>query len=176
MSRKSIIILALTLLSLFVVLFWVFTRNDDTQINQSEKQSEISSELDSEESEQFNDETENTNKNNDALKFSDNVSDGNKNEATPFITFMGVVDGNLEIGAYVAILEEGGVCKAIITEKDTNTVKTYENNAKAGASTTDCEVFSIPISDLGSGSFGVQINYTSEKYNESSTTSEIEIP
>ena len=81
------------------------------------------------------------------------------NELTGAITYVGVTNGYLRIRINVDQYVTGG-CNIILTRGGTQIYSDYANLITS-ASTSTCEGFDIPTSDLGTGITGIRITISS---------------
>ncbi len=104
-----------------------------------------------------------------------NSSDG-KNVVVPVVVYADVFGSNLEISAYVPLVESGGTCTATITSVASGKVTTSQGESTPGASTTDCILLTIPVSQLESGLQTVVVSYSSAATQGSSDATEVSVP
>jgi len=168
--KITIILLPAVVVILFL---WLITRTNNPSVNPPINTSPSSDTTTVEDAELSSDTIKTTNiENNDADLAEDSIT----NEVAPVIVYLQVVSDRLEIGSYIPVVDEGGRCTVVLTHLESKHISTYESASSPSASTTDCEAFSIPISQLDSGATSVVITYSSNNHSGSSLSSEVVIP
>jgi len=99
-----------------------------------------------------------------------------KQNVAPVIVYAGVFGSNLEISAYAPVVETGGSCTATVTNVASGKLVTKQGSATPSASTADCELLAVPISQLEPGKHNVTVSYTSDKSEGTSSATEVTIP
>lgn len=99
-----------------------------------------------------------------------------KQQITPIIVYAGVFGSNLEISAYAPVVESDGLCTAEITNQTSGKITTKNTASNPSASTTDCELFKIPTTELSTGTYSITVNYASADSAGQSQKTEVQIP
>ena len=101
------------------------------------------------------------------------TGDGKK-LVTPVISYVGQYDTLIEASAYIpGILENSGTCTLTVTQGATTVTKT--SKATADATTTRCETFSFPRSELNAaGTWSAKVSYDSTTSKGASANSSFE--
>lgn len=92
----------------------------------------------------------------------------------PLLTYAGVYNDQVEVGAYVpGIFEEGGICTLTLTKdgKSKSTTVTAVRNVNS----VDCPVMTVPRSELTAGTWRAVVGYKSVKHIGESSVKEIEV-
>ncbi|HUC89529.1 MAG TPA: hypothetical protein VMR45_01900 [Patescibacteria group bacterium] len=90
------------------------------------------------------------------------------------ITYAGIYQDKLEVGAYVSnVFEDGGTCKLIVKNNGTELTNTV--TAVKDVKTTACPVMTLDKSQLTSGTWSATVTYTSLTHSGTSSAREIKI-
>lgn len=105
----------------------------------------------------------------------ENTSEASKKPVTIGISFAGVVGDQLEIRAFSpTIISGSGTCIATISQQGSRSI-VEESPAFIDASSTICQPIYIPRSKLSSGSWNVEVTYSSPTHKGSSGPTKIEV-
>lgn len=93
------------------------------------------------------------------------------------LTRSGVSDGALEAGAGVdGIVEAGGAATCTVTASRGTVTRSASGAAHRSAQSMDCgDGLSIPVSQLSSGTWTVQVRYSSSRYVGTSDSQEVQV-
>jgi len=106
---------------------------------------------------------------------SESSSSTAKKPATVSVSFADIVDGNLEIRASTASAIEGtGECTATVSKPDSQSI-TKKVSAFIDASSTICNPIYISTSQLSTGTWNVNVTYSSPTYEGSSDSMQVEV-
>lgn len=84
-----------------------------------------------------------------------------KKEANVVLTNVGVQDGSVQASGFISnIVETDGTCSFVFTSPNGQVV-TKSTSTLQNPSSTACKTITFPASELSSGSWQVQINYSS---------------
>ena len=82
--------------------------------------------------------------------------------------------GAVEASGYASVVESDGVCTLTLTKS--SLTATARSTAYADASTTSCDLLTIPRSELGSGTWNATVDYGSSASLATSAPLTIEVP
>jgi len=97
--------------------------------------------------------------------------------ASPLVTFASwnAAESRLEVGGVVSgQLDPDGTCRLVVTRGSVTVQRT--STPQASASSVDCGQFSVPRSELSSGSWSVTIRYVVGNESVASDPQQIEVP
>lgn len=80
----------------------------------------------------------------------------------------------VEVGAYAAVVEEGGTCTLTLTRAGASATRT--NDALTDVSTVSCGGFLIPGSELSTGTWSAVVTYASPSFSGTSSPVEVSVP
>lgn len=80
----------------------------------------------------------------------------------------------VEVGAYAAVVEEGGTCTLTLTGAGASATRT--NDALTDVSTVSCGGFLIPGSELSTGTWSAVVTYASPSFSGTSSPVEVSVP
>lgn len=80
----------------------------------------------------------------------------------------------VEVGAYAAVVEDGGTCTLTLTRAGTSATRT--NDALTDVSTVSCGGFLIPGSELSTGTWSAVVTYASPSFSGTSSPVEVSVP
>ena len=80
----------------------------------------------------------------------------------------------VEVGAYAAVVEEGGTCTLTLTGAGASATRT--NDALTDVSTVSCGGFLIPGSALSTGTWSAVVTYASPSFSGTSSPVEVSVP
>lgn len=183
MSKKSKKVLILTLVALsasFVLGFVVLSTNSSPSDGDSDTSNSATSDSSSFTSNPPASSDSSTNEKAAIIEKNESSSaptntNGRQN-ITPVIVYAGVFGDNLEVSAYAPVVETSGKCTANITNSATGKITAKKSLATPSASTTDCNLLVVPVSQLGSGNYSVVVNYSSDESEGASSATEVNIP
>jgi hypothetical protein len=104
----------------------------------------------------------------------DPTDEDGKKKADVRISYVGIVDGNLEIRAFLNNLIEKGTCRANVTRG--GVVISRSSTSFTDATTSICPPLIIPTEELSSGTWKVVVSYSSANAQGTSDTAEVNIP
>lgn len=101
---------------------------------------------------------------------------GSEGTVDVVITYAGweAQSGAVEVGAYVAALDEAGTCTLVLTNSGTSQTQTID--ALTDASTMSCGGFAISGSNLSPGTWNAVVSYSSEQFSGSSEPVKVVVP
>jgi ABC-type Na+ efflux pump permease subunit len=92
----------------------------------------------------------------------------------PVITYAGQYSDKIEVGGYVNVFEDGGICEATFTHGNDNI--TRKVTAIKNVNSVDCPTISLGTSEFTpKGDWSVIISYTSPNYQGKSDTKNINV-
>lgn len=97
-----------------------------------------------------------------------------KKSIKPTITYAGQYDKQIEVGAYINVFEDGGLC----TAKFTNGSKTVTKTVKAlrNVNTTDCPAMTVLAGELQpKGVWSITVTYDSRSTTGTSDSRQVEV-
>ncbi len=98
-----------------------------------------------------------------------------KQQIIPVIVYADVFGSSFEISAYAPVVETGGNCVATITNDASGESVTKQSSTTPGATTTDCDLLVVLVSQLGSGKFSIVVSYSSDKSEGTSSPAKVSI-
>lgn len=163
-SKKPLIIIAIVVLVLLggyiayaaTSSSWPFTQKDASHTSDNTNLTPTNS--------KDNSQTTDTNSPADHTPVQNDTPSGDKtssNKLTGVITSNSVSNGQLVLRTTINQLVEDGTCDLTLTNSSTGKVVKRSASIIANPSSSTCEGFNIPTSDLGSGSWDITINLTS---------------
>jgi hypothetical protein len=102
------------------------------------------------------------------------TSESSVSQVKPIVTYAGRYGSSVEVGGYIDVFEEDGICTAIFSQGAKQITKSVQ--AVRSAKTTDCPVIAIPTADFNpKGQYTLVLSYQSSKTKGSSDIKTIEV-
>ena len=177
MNRKKLILITLVAALLALLVFYVFTRNNNESDNQVGADGLTGVEYKEATDEEKAESDENKNKVTERINQENNQNDnGSTKSVKPVISAYGqnTVNGKVEVGSYVpGVFENGGKCTTILQNNGVS--KTKMTDGIENVSNVSCGFAVFEQGELTSGTWSATVSYNSKSASGVSDPVQIEV-